>query len=515
MGLRLIIYKCFLISLILPVFTFAQVNFEAGSEEESTLRDFQLLHLFPSSYSFTVRPVIYPLVDSSIWDRGYFIPVRYFKNIFKSKIVSIKALPISSKSKFNTHSSWGRNDGGFLYTKGYQQILSSGLEFNSKIFDLRIAPDVMYATEEKIQNKFNLLGGQSMVRLKAGNVLGLTAGTQQLWWGPAVFNSLMMSNNAPGFPHLALHTIKPLQLPIGTMEFQLIGGQLKNKSAWPMENLGSMSIDQVLPSNVAAKRYFSGFNFAFQPVFMPGFAIGINRMFQYYVPDRNKMGNFIQTYIPVLTSVFKNKAGGNNGLDEDARNRDQLVNIFARYLFKEQHLEVYGEFGWNDHKYNLRDLASNPDHAAAYNIGLRKVIPVKPKQFYTLEAEVTQMAPTNSDIARGSGNWYVHGGVSEGYTHFGQIIGGGVAPGDNTATFRVSRTTDKFKQSILIERYQHNPQFNSIKWTDWCIVLRHMQHVQSITVAAGLDIVSRKNFNHQTGKAINLQPSLKLMYNWR
>jgi Capsule assembly protein Wzi len=515
MDLRSTIHKCFFLTLILPVFTFAQVNFEAGSEEESILRDFQLLQLIPSTYSFTVRPIIYPLGDSSIWDKGYFVPVRYFKNIFKSKIFSLKALPISSKSKFNTHSSWGRNDGGFLYTKRYQQILCTGLELNSKIFDLRIAPDVFYTADNNFQKKFNLHGGQSIVRLKAGNILGLTAGTQQFWWGPAVFNSLMMSNNAPGFPHVTFHTLKPLSLPIGIIEFQLVGGHLKNKSNWPMENFGSLSIDQVLPNNVATKRYFSGFNFAFQPVFMHGFTIGINRMFQYYLNDQSRQGNFIQTYIPVLTSVFKNKAGGNNGLDEDARNRDQLLNIFARYLFKEYHLEVYGEFGWNDHKYNMRDLASNPDHAAAYNIGLRKVIPIKPKLFYTLDAEVTQMAPTNSDIARGSGNWYVHSGVREGYTHFGQIIGGGVAPGDNTATFRMSRTTDKYKQSFLIERYQHDPQFHTVKWTDWCIGFRHMQHLNSFTVAAGLDVVPRKNFNYQPGTAINFQPSLKLIYNWR
>ena len=515
MDLRSTIHKCFFLALILPIFTFAQVNFEAGSEEESTLRDFQLLHLIPSNYSFTVRPTIYPLVDSSIWDKGYFVPMQSFKKIFNNKIISIKALPISSRSQLNSHSSWGRNNCGFLYLKGFQQIINTGIEVNSKIIDLRFAPDVLYTGDKSFQNKINILGGQSMLRLKAGNLLGLTAGIQQLWWGPAVFNSLMMSNNAPGFPHVAFHTLKPLSLPIGTIEFQLIGGNLKNKTAWPMENFGSLSIDQILPNNVATKRYFSGFNFAFQPIFMSGFALGINRMFQYYENERALQGNYIQTYFPVLTYLFKNKTGGTGGLYEDAKRRDQLINVFARYLFKEHHLEVYGEFGWNDHKYNLRDLASNPDHAAAYNIGLRKVIPIKTKIFYTLEAEVTQMAPTNSDIARGSGNWYVHGGVREGYTHFGQIIGGGVAPGDNTATFRVSRTTDKFKQSILIERYQHDPQFHQVKWTDWCIGFQHMQHLNSFTVAAGLDAVRRKNFNYQPSTAINFQPSLKLMYNWR
>jgi len=514
MVLRIIINKCFLFFLLFPVFAIAQVNFEAGSDEESTLRDLQLLQQISPHYSFTVRPLFYPLTDSSVWNKGYFIPVKPFKKIVESKYIALKALPLSYRMQWNTHSVWGRNNGSFINSKGFQQIMQAGLEINSDFLDIRVAPDLLFANDPSFIKKTHLLGGQSMVRLKAGKLLAVTAGTQQLWWGPAVFNSLMMSNNAPGFPHISLHTYKPLQLPMGTIEFQLIGGHLQNRLNWPMENFNSQPIERTLTGNTDKKRYFSGFNFAFQPIFMPGFTVGINRMFQYYLSDKDRMGNAVQTYVPVLTSIFKNKAGGNNGLDEDARNRDQLINIFARYFFKEHHLEVYGEFGWNDHKYNLRDLASNPDHAAAYNIGLRKVIPVTPKLFYTIETEITQMAPTNSDIARGSGNWYVHGGVREGYTHMGQIIGGGVAPGDNTATLRVSRTTDKSKQSILIERYQHDPQFHAIKWTDWCLALRHQQYWKSMTISAGIDLVRRVNYQYAEGNAFNLQSSLKLLYNW-
>ena len=514
MVLRLTIIKCLLSFLLFPVFTFAQVNFESGSDEESALRDLQLLQQISPQHSFTVRPLFYPLTDSSVWNKGYFTPVKPFKKIVDSKYISVKALPLSYRMQWDTHSVWGRNNGGFINSKGFQQIMQAGLEINTDIMDIRLAPDILLLTDKSLVNKIHVLGGQSMVRLKAGKFFAVTAGTQQLWWGPAVFNSLMMSNNAPGFPHLSLHTYKPLQLPIGTIEFQLIGGQLQNRLNWPMENFNGQPIERVLPGNTGKKRYFSGFNFAFQPIFMPGFTMGINRMFQYYLSDKDRMGNAVQTYVPVLTSIFKNKAGGNNGLDEDARNRDQLINIFARYLFREHHLEVYGEFGWNDHKYNLRDLASNPDHAAAYNIGLRKVIPVKPKLFYTIETEITQMAPTNSDIARGSGNWYVHSGVREGYTHMGQIIGGGVAPGDNSATIRISRTTNNSKQSILIERYQHDPQFHTIKWTDWCLAVRHQQYWKAMTVSAGMDLVRRINYQHAEGNAFNMQPSLKLLYNW-
>lgn len=511
MAFRITINKCLLLFFILPFFTFSQVNFEAGSDEEYALRDLQLLQQIPPHYSFTVRPLFFTLTDSTVWDKGYFIPIKPFKKVVDSKYISVKALPLSYRMQWNTHSVWGRNNGSFINSKGFQQIMQAGFEVNSDLLDIRVAPDLLFVNDTSIIKKTHVFGGQSMVRLKAGRLLAITAGTQQLWWGPAVFNSLMMSNNAPGFPHLSLHTYKPLQLPMGTIEFQLNGGHLQNRLNWPMENFSGQRVERILPGNIDKKRYFSGLNFAFQPIFMPGFTVGINRVFQFYLYEKENQGNILQKYLPVLTSLFKNKIG--NGGNE-IQNRDQLINIFARYIFKEHHLEVYGEFGWNDHKYNLRDLASNPDHAAAYNIGVRKIFPVKDKLFYTIEMEITQMAPTNSDIARSSGNWYEHSRVREGYTHMGQIIGGGVTLGDNTATFRVSRTTDKSKQSILIERYQHDPQFNAIKWTDWCLAVRHQQYWKTMTVSAGMDFVRRINYQHAEGNAFNLQPSLKILYNW-
>ena len=495
----------------------AQSNIIAGSEDEIIYRDLLLKNEVSSKSSFTVRPLMHSIQDTSQIKGGYFFSTTSLIELVRMKRTSIHLLPLTLESQFNNRPFGTRNNGSFLSVTGYQQKMNTGLEFSSPILDFRLNPELLWVNSNQIPvgDQLHLYAGQSMVRLKAGKTIALTAGTENMWWGPAVFNSLMMSNNAPGFPHLSIHSYKPIELSIGTVEFNLLGGHLSNSRGFPMENFNLRPIEQSLPNNEKYKRYFSGLNFAYQPVFIPGFTVGINRMLQYYTFDQKKQGGLVQTYLPVLTSIFKSKTGGNNGLDEDARNRDQLINIFGRYFFKEYHLEVYGEFGWNDHKYNLRDLASNPDHAAAYNIGLRKVITTGSKKFYTIETEITQMAPTNSDIARPAGNWYVHGGVLEGYTNHGQIIGGGVAPGDNTATLRFSKTTEKLRQSVTIERYQHDPQFNSIKWTDWRIGFRHQQQFKSMTIGAGLDLMSSKNYLHAVGNKFTYMPSIKIMYHWK
>jgi hypothetical protein len=494
----------------------AQNNIIVGSEDESIYRDRVLKNDIESKSSFTVRPIMASIQDTSLQTGRYFYVIPQLKNIVKQKYFTINALPLSHETQYHPQSYGFRNNGAFVSVKGMQQQLSTGIELSSKILDLRVSPELLWISNHKEcqTQSLHVLGGQSMLRLKAGKLMAISAGTEQLWWGPAVFNSLMMSNNAPGFPHLSLHSYKPIELPIGTIEFNIVGGQLKNTRGFPMENFNQAPIESALPGNEMFKRFFSGFNFAYQPVFMPGFSVGINRMLQYYTFDRDSQGDFVQQFLPVITPIFKNKAGGNNGLDEDARNRDQLINIFARYMFKEYQLEVYGEFGWNDHKYNIRDLVSNPDHAAAYNIGIRKIIPSGKNEFFTLAAEVTQMAPTNSEIGRGAGNWYVHGGVREGYTHHGQIMGGGVAPGDNTATLGISRTAQFSKQSITIERYQHDPQFNAVKWTDWSIGLKHMQHLGAFTLMGNVNLIKSRQFMFKDQNIFHVHPVLKILYHW-
>src|SRR5206468_1504691 len=63
--------------------------------------------------------------------------------------------------------------------------------------------------------------GQSSIRLNYKS-LSFGLSTENLWWGPGIRSSLLMSNNAPGFKHLTLNTTKPIKTPIGSFEGQLI-----------------------------------------------------------------------------------------------------------------------------------------------------------------------------------------------------------------------------------------------------------------------------------------------------
>ena len=51
--------------------------------------------------------------------------------------------------------------------------------------------------------------GQSSIKL---NFKGLSLGVsnENIWWGPSIRNSIMMSNHARGFKHITFNTTKPI-----------------------------------------------------------------------------------------------------------------------------------------------------------------------------------------------------------------------------------------------------------------------------------------------------------------
>ena len=45
------------------------------------------------------------------------------------------------------------------------------------------------------------------------------------WWGPGIRNAIVLSNNAPGFPHLFVRTAHPIATRLGDVEMRwLVGG---------------------------------------------------------------------------------------------------------------------------------------------------------------------------------------------------------------------------------------------------------------------------------------------------
>lgn len=59
--------------------------------------------------------------------------------------------------------------------------------------------------------------GQSSVTISMSRIAGGYA-TENEWWGPGIRNAIVLSDNAPGFPHIFLRTSRPLMSRFGAFE---------------------------------------------------------------------------------------------------------------------------------------------------------------------------------------------------------------------------------------------------------------------------------------------------------
>jgi hypothetical protein len=172
--------------------------------------------------------------------------------------------------------------------------------------------------------------------------------------------------------------------------------------------------------------------------------------------------NFTNDYLPVFSNFFKKNLTNAEGL----KNGDQEISLFSRWVFQKEHAEIYVEYGWNDHSYNIRDFLMAPTHSAAYLFGFKKLVPLKGNRKILFETEITQMQESIDRLVRPADNWYEHSQIVTGYTNYNQIIGAGAGFGNNVQMLSIKDINGWKQWGFLLERIQNNPNISSTKWTD-------------------------------------------------
>ncbi|MEX2526961.1 MAG: capsule assembly Wzi family protein [Gemmatimonadota bacterium] len=255
--------------------------------------------------------------------------------------------------------------------------------------------------------------GQTSFRVSAGG-LSLGAGTENLWWGPGVTQSLQITNNAAGFPHVDLRTERPLQL-----------GPLKVEGQWLWGRLGHSEWFDT--SRTTRDRFFTGAMVALSPNAVPGLTVGMTRTFYQLFPD----ASLPASELFLIFQRTQKKAFVTPDDPQANDTRDQMASFFGRWAFPESGLELYGEWGRNDHGWDVRDYLTEPEHSSAYVLGLRKVSHLEGPRLLVVTTELTRLERSTTWTVRATPTWYVHFWAPQGYTQKGQVIGAGVGPGGN------------------------------------------------------------------------------------
>ena len=446
---------------------------------EDYFRRQQLLGKFNADYSFNFRPINFGAfgipIDSTIFNSS-----KYSPNVvsFLNGQGVVKLLPAEVKFSYDSHHPTSRNDGAMIRARGAQTLLSAGIFTQLGPLTIQLKPEFVYAQNKSFPGfaeshfdetwarryvRFNhideperygdssyskILPGQSSIRLN-GWGLSLGVSTENIWWGPSMRNSIMMSNNAQGFEHITFNTSRPIKSPVGNFEWQFITGRLEASGFTPPDTSRTNQGTKLYVPKKDDWRYYQGFSLSYSPKWISGLSVGITRWVQAY----SELIKETKNYLPAFSNLFRENDP--DGVVENQR--DQAAGLFLRWVWTDAMTEIYMEFNRNDASANFRDLILDSDHSRATTIGIHKLFNTKKKNhFLQLKWEWTQMEQTGGRLLRNAGAWYVHSRIKHGYTHNGEVIGASIGPGSNSHYLSVAWTHGMRKIGGAFERIAHD-----------------------------------------------------------
>jgi hypothetical protein len=343
----------------------------------------------------------------------------------------------------NTTYPYGGNDGPMWQGRGVNAQLGVGLSFRWGILSAAFVPSVawqqnadypivptgrpgnlayanwIYGDALDYPQRFGPSSfwtpslGQSYVQIAYAGV-GLGISTENMWWGPSMRNSILMTNTGAGMPHAYLGTVRPVDIWIGNLEANAWAG-------W---------IDRSRYFYTRDPAYFIAFTGDLELRWVRGLYLGATR-------------------IEVRPSGCFNCDG--NG----------FIGLWGRWVFPPAGVEVYGEWTRDDAWYNMKDLVREPDHSSGYAIGLQKVF-LGNDYWVRLRAEITDYS-----IPRPPRWWrpnpvlyYTHGGNTN-YSVGGQMLGAAIGPDASTQGLDVDVITPSGWYGGYLERVRRNDAWYS------------------------------------------------------
>lgn len=512
---------------------------------EDTWRRMQISGEKDINTSFTVRPVYFNNSDSdfaSKYDPYSLILSTQNKFSFANGKGQLRLLPVTLKQQYNTNHPYGWNDGSMIQARGYQNQFSFGAYAKIGHLSIQLQPEIVYAQNknfpayagqqhndtiwktyyttvlnfidnpEKYGNGSyaKIFPGQSSIRFNFKK-LSVGVSTENLWWGPGIRNSLIMSNNAPGFWHATFNSTSPVTSPIGSFEWQAISGILKSSGILPLDTSSTFNNQKLYVPKPNGDRYLNGMIITWEPKWTKGLYLGFSRVYYQY---EFTLQHSFEGYLPVLGQLFK------KGLPY-ADQKDEILSLFFRLVLPKEKAEVYAEFGRNDHSLNLRDLIAEPEHSRAYIIGVRKIFETHSKTQFEILSEITNLALDGTKLLREDPTWYTHPKVVDGYTNLGQVIGAGIGPGGSSQTVAFNWINGIKKFGVMFERVVWNNDFyytafeptqNFLNhWVDLSINLNKSWQHKHFLYDANLSFI--QSYNYEWDKdARNIHATFSVSY---
>ena len=391
----------------------------------------------------------------------------------------IRATPIASRVQYNSHHDYGWQDGPMIPNKGMQYYLNAGVYGNIGLLEFQYSPELVYALNDSlpppgvrsVANNYKAYDnpdrfgtdpyrrnyiGQSYVKLNLGSV-SFGVSSENIFWGPGKFSGLVMTENAPGMNHFTIESNKPIETRIGSFEFNLISGKkmhsgfnyLTQNDILPSDTVnGLLSLPEVERDTSLDENFnvFAGVIGVYNPIWLPGLSLGVTReIWTLSQPERVRYFDYFSLF---FANPFRSAGGGTQPLD-------QMASVFFRYVMPESNSEFYGEYGFDDNRFDFEDFWVSPEHSRAYMFGFHKIHPINSKKEYIdLTAEITHIESSKETYNRiqfGNPIFY-----DSDYFHRGQNIGAGIGTGSNQWILNLDHQNEKRRIGFVFERIVRN-----------------------------------------------------------
>ena len=304
-----------------------------------------------------------------------------------------------------------------------------------------------------------LSAGQSSISVGIRNVqLGLS--NENEWWGPGIGNALVLSNNAPGFPHYFLRTAQPVRTRIGDLDLRwLVGGLTES----PFFDTTSTNNLRSITAGALALRLRKP----------SGLTVGVTRSVWETATGWGQVPlRWFELFHPI--GWPNRRALHDSTLSPGGR--DQIFSLFARWVMPESGFELYGEWGRTEFPPSLRNFLIAPNHTQAYTLGFQWRRPgLTPTDFWRVQAENTSVEQAATFRDRPEGVWYTSRKVVQGYTNRGRPLGASVGPGSSGQNINIDYMRPLWAIGFKAGRMRLNEDVRSISAVDpiywfksWC-----------------------------------------------
>jgi hypothetical protein len=283
-------------------------------------------------------------------------------------------------------------------------------------------------------------GYSALTVIVGGLSAGVTAATES--WGPGLRNQLVLGGHAAGIPRITVGTAMPWRTRAGAMSARGFSGVLTESAFFDYD-----------PGNDL--RSVSGALLELRPAFDTLLTIGFARLV-----TRPMAGDDV----PVLDVLARSLDAlllwepialpASQG-DSVRQRSDQIMSLFARWLFPESGFEVYGEWARMDLPRRLNELFLAPHHTGGFTLGFQWAARSRAHRYMRFAGEVSYVEQSRVLGNRLAPDYYTGRATSQGFTQRGQVIGAAIGPGGSSQFLAID---------YIAPRWQVGPYAGRIRW---------------------------------------------------